>query len=121
MAVKYSFEKKQEYLYMILAGEYSKEDLKFYIKMIRDTCAMEKINKVLVNALAINGTDISTMDRFTLGVELAKQLGPKIKIAVIWHESNIDKFAETVAINRGGHIFVVGDMAKGEDWLLSDN
>ena len=31
----------------------------------------------------------------------------------------IDKFAETVALNRGGKMYVTGDFPTAEEWLLN--
>ena len=60
------------------------------------------------------------MDRFFVGEKIANVLGGKIKLAVVWPEKDINKFAENVAINRGGNICVVGDIETAKKWLLSN-
>ena len=54
-----------------------------------------------------------------MGEKSAKILGYKIKVAVVWPEKHINKFAETVSFNRGGNMYVVGDIKKAIEWILS--
>jgi hypothetical protein len=51
--------------------------------------------------------------------EKIAEMFPIIKLAVAWPEKDIDKFAETVATNRGGFIQVVPDVETAEKWLLT--
>lgn len=119
MKSNYHFEKRKDHLYIILSGEYDMDDFKAYPKVVHDICESEKIYKVLVHALDIKRSNVPTMDRFFIGEEAAKVLGQKIKIAVVWPENDIDKMAETVAVNRGGRMLVTGNVAMAEKWLLS--
>jgi hypothetical protein len=119
MKSNYSFELKGNYLYLIISGDYDATDFLSYPKIIREECEEKKIFYVLLNGLLVNGTNISTMERFFLGEEIARVLRSDIKLAVVWPKEHIDKFAETVAINRGGNIFVVDDMEKAKEWLLA--
>jgi len=95
--------------------------LNYIQKIILDECEKEKKYKILINALNVAGTNIPTMDRFFIGEEIAKVIGPKIKIAVVWPEQDIDKFGETVAVNRGGFIRVLGNIASAEKWLVGNS
>ncbi|MEO6548210.1 MAG: hypothetical protein ABIN94_09430 [Ferruginibacter sp.] len=119
MQSNYLFENKRDYLYLTIDGIYNKEEFISYPKIISDECVKENISKVLINALNVKGTDVSILDRFSLGVQIAEVLSSKIKIAVIWPEKDINKFAENVASNRGGFIFVCGNVTEGENWLLN--
>ena len=60
----------------------------------------------------------SEMDRFDAGVALAEIFGCRIKVAVLYHSAHINKFAENVAVNRGGHVLVSGDANTALSWLL---
>ena len=116
----HSFENKEGYLSLTISGEYDKMDFLSYAEILKDRCDKERAHKVLVNNLKVIGTDVSTIDRFYLGEQLANVAGGKIKVAVVWPEKDIDKFAENVAINRGGDICVVGDIETAKKWLLSN-
>lgn len=114
-------ERKANFLYYTLSGEYDKNDFLLYPKMVADACEEEQIYNVLINALKINGTNLPTMDRYFLGETVALLLGPKIKLAVVWPGEHINKFAETVAVNRGTQILVVGDIKTAKEWLLKES
>jgi hypothetical protein len=119
MKSHYTFEKKENYLHLVLTGEYDKDDFMFYPKLISQTCAEENSKRIMVNALSLQGTDLSTMDRFDIAENLANTLGSKAKIAVVWPKEHITRFAETVAVNRGTLINVVGSIVDAELWLKS--
>ena len=95
-------------------------DFLTYPGIIKAECEKEKTYQVLVDALDVKGSDIDTMERFFLGEEIAKTLGAKIKLAVVWPDKHITKFVEIVALNRGGNISVVSDLEKAKKWLLND-
>jgi hypothetical protein len=89
-------------------------------KMILEKCQQENISKALINLLDLIATDFPTMDRFEVGKEIARVLHADIKLAVAGPQRLINKFAETVAVNRGALINVVSDLKTAEDWLLSN-
>ncbi len=114
-------EKKANFLYYTLSGEYDKNDFMLYPKMVADDCEKEQIYNVLINALKVNGTNLPTMDRYFLGETIAKLLGPKIKLAVVWPGQHINKFTENVAVNRGTQILVVSEVETAKIWLLKES
>lgn len=118
MKSKYTIEKKNSYLCITISGEYDKSDFLRYPKIIADACEEQGIFKVLINGLDVAGTDVPTMDRYFIGEDIAITLGSKIKLAVVWPDKHINKFAETVAVNRGSLITVVGKVSKAEAWLM---
>jgi len=120
MTSQYLFEKKENYLLLIISGAYDKEDFMAYPTLISEECKKEKIDKVLVNGLSLSGTNVPTMDRFFVAENIANILGPKVKIAVVWPKEHINKFAETVAVNRGSLIKVVDSIEAAQNWLLGN-
>jgi len=121
MKSEYVIEKKENYLYITVSGEYDKDDFLQYPKLVSEACEKEKIYKVLFNGMNLNGTNAPTMDRYFIGESIALLLGPQIKIAAVWPGNHINKFAETVAVNRGAQILVVGDVESAKDWLLKED
>jgi len=118
MKSKYTIEKNNSYLCITISGEYYKSDFLHYPKIVADACERQGIFKVLINGLNLYGTDVPTMDRFFIGENIAITLGSNIKIAVVWPDEHINKFAETVAVNRGSLITVVGKVSEAEAWLM---
>jgi len=121
MISNYLFEPKQDYLCLTITGPYDKSDFKLYPKIILEECKKGNLNKVLINALGVSGTDVPAMDRFFIGEEISNVISSKVKIAVAWPEKDIDKFAENVAVNRGSSICVLGNINSAEKWLLTGN
>src|SRR5882724_4448208 len=110
MKSKYSFEKREGYLYLAVLGEYDKTDFLSYPKLIKDECEKEKIYKIIFDGSNVKGTNVPTIDRFFIGEEVANTLGSKIKLAVVWPAEHINKFVETVALNRGAYIWIFSNL-----------
>ena len=119
MKTQFEFEIKEDYLQLNLTGEYDKVKLLSFPVIIKTKCEKEKIFKVLVNGLEIRNSNLSTADRFFIGEKFGLELRDQIKIAVVWPAKDIDKFAETVALNRGGNMYVVGDYEAAVEWMLN--
>lgn len=115
----HSMEKKKEYLYFTISGEYDRADFTSYAALILKECGKQNVHKVLINALQVSGTDLSIMERYIVGEYIAQLFPSSIKLAVVWPEEDINKFAETVAVNRGVFIRVFPDVAVAEHWLLN--
>ncbi len=112
-------EKKDNILFIKATGTYNRVEFRSFPELMLDICNKECITKIIFDAIELKGTDISQIDRFIMGKEIARYLGFKIKLAVVWPEKDINKFTETVVINRGGLIRVFGDIENAENWLLS--
>ena len=119
MRNQFIFELKEGYLQLNITGTYNKDVFLSLPEKIIAKCEKEKIFKILVNALGLKNANLSTTDRFFLGEKFGKEFRHRIHIAVVWPAKYIDKFAETVAQNRGGKMFVTGDFETAEEWLLN--
>ena len=119
MQSEYLLEKKPGYISFIISGRYHADAFLSYARIIAETCKKEKLNKVLVNALEVKGTDLSVLERYFIGEKMAELL-PAIKVAVVWPEKHITKFGETVARNRGAFVNVVGDVETAQKWLMAN-
>jgi hypothetical protein len=116
MKSNYTLEKTDNCLCITIFETYDKSDFLHYPRLVADVCEQYRIFKVLVNGLNLDRTDVPTMDRFFIGEDIAKTLGSKIKLAVVWPDGHINKFTETVAVNRGSFITVVGTISEAEAW-----
>jgi len=120
MKSHYCFEKENNYIRMVVSGEYDFDDFKTYLKIIFAKCKNEEIFKVVFDVLGVEGIDVPTLERYLLGVEAADQLTGKIKLAVVWHPEYTNYLGQAVAVNRGGNISVLGSIDKALEWLLHD-
>lgn len=120
MKSKLAFNLKDEYLLLRITGTYDHYEFMALPELIKARCDKEKIYKVLLMGLDLKASDLSTTDKYFLGERFALELGKKVAIAVVWPAEYIDKFAETVAQNRGGQLFVTGDIKSAEEWLRKE-
>lgn len=80
------------------------------------------ITKVLIDARGLDG-EISILDRFALGEEVAALTRGRIAIAIVDMPDRVwpDRFVETVAANRGALVKVTTDYAEALAWLDAEN
>jgi hypothetical protein len=119
MKSQFLFKIKEGYLQLDITGTYEIDIFLSLPAIIKARCEKEKIYKVLVNGLDLKHADLSTSDRYFLGEKFGEEFRNYINIAVVWPAKFIDKFAETVALNRGGKMYVTGDFPTAEEWLLN--
>lgn len=113
----YIFQKHAGYLDMKISGVYRFEEFISLPEIILKECRQEKLDKVLVDTSDVDYSALVEMHRYDLGKELANNLGYRIKIAVIVPAIHINKFMETVAINRGARVLVVSCIDSARQWL----
>ena len=99
-----------------MTGPYSLKMILSAIQQGMDICQGENLTKVLFDLRAIQ-ENVSTMDRYDMGVEVAKVIGSKIKVAAVAQSHLINHLAENVAINRGGNLRAFSDIEKAMEWL----
>ena len=110
------FQNKGNYLFVEAIEPYS---LKFLISMIHELnahCQKGGLDQALVDLRNMEG-EMSIMDRYDVGVEVAKVLGSRIKVAAVAQPSRINFMVETVAVNRGAKLKVFVDIEKAMEWL----
>ena len=89
------------------------------LKQVCDTAKEKEVNKILVNALAIDG-ELSTFERYRLGVELAaylKQHQMNPRLAFVGKLPTTDGFAARVGQNRGVNTEVFSSQQEALNWL----
>jgi len=117
MKSKYSFEKKFHYLQMKISGEYDKNEFLSFPEIFLIKSKEAKMSRILVDTLDVDYNKLSIIDRFFLGEELAEKTRGEIKIAIVVPAQYINKFVETVAINRGANVFIVDTIKEAKEWL----
>jgi hypothetical protein len=110
------YENKGQYLLMKPTEAYSAESYKKAIEEARDLCNQYGLTKIIADIRERNEY-IPVIDRFELGVEMARILGSKIQLVILAPPAVIDKLGENAAVNRGGRVFVTSSMEKALKWL----
>jgi hypothetical protein len=110
------FENRGSYLFFKITEPYSLK-LAFSILLeIADVCNREHLEKALIDILVLED-HVSIWDRYQIGEEYVRVVGPKIKVAVIARRDLIDLTTENVVVNRSGRIKVFHEMESALKWL----
>lgn len=110
------FINKGNYLLVELSGAYS---LKFFIEAIHEIATYgkkENLTIVLVDARSIDG-DPSILDRYNIGIEIAKHWTKYTKAAAVVKEEVYREITENVAVNRGANFRVFTKIESAMAWL----
>ena len=111
------------YLEVACAGLYSRaESLRVGEEAYREAARANR-SAVLVDVRGVSGRVPTILDRFEMGLRIAKhylESDPRARLAVLGHEPMIhpERFGELVARNRGADARVFTDEAQALDWLL---
>lgn len=109
-------EAKGEYLFVQYDGVYSKSVL---LELIDETHRISKeLNcyKLLGDISRMSGK-VSTMDRFEFGAHGSHRFQGRFKIAIVYRAEEINRFAETVSVNRGLNAKIFSKMDEALEWL----
>ena len=97
-------EKLQDGVLLVIAGgTFESVGALRLLKQICDMATEKHVNKILVNALALDGT-VSELNRYKVAVELStylRQRGWNYRLAIVGKSPTVDGFGVRVAQNRG--------------------
>jgi hypothetical protein len=84
-----------------------------------DVAAQKRVDKLLINALAVAGT-LSTLERYALGVKVTAhitQLRTNPKVAFVGVLPTVDGFAVRVTQNRDVYVELFRNVPEAVEWL----
>jgi hypothetical protein len=97
-------EKLQEGVLVVIGGGTFKSVAALrLLKQICDMATEKQVDKIVVNALALDGT-VSELNRYEVAVELSaylRQRGWNYRLAIVGKSPTVDGFGVRVAQNRG--------------------
>ena len=114
------YENKGAYLFVEAAELYSLALLLTIVQEIAEQCQKEGLYKAIVDLTQMEGNP-SILDRYTIGVEVARIFGAKIQCAAIAKQSMTNYMVENVAVNRGAKLKVVSTLEEAREWLKLEN
>ena len=110
------FENRGSYLFARITEPYSLKMGFSFINEFADVCKQENLEKALIDGFILEGP-ISTWDRYQLGEEYVRVIGPKIKVALVGKRDLIDLTMENVVVNRNGRFKVFHKIETALQWL----
>ncbi|MCH7959282.1 MAG: hypothetical protein IID08_04090 [Candidatus Hydrogenedentes bacterium] len=124
MSIDFQIEVKTNYVQFTCQGTYSNQAILKVYGSALGIATSEGKNAALIDIRALKGEPPAEMERFDLGVRVAKlQSGhsARIWIAAVGSEPIIDpnRFVENVAANRGARIKVFTDIDLAVAWIES--
>lgn len=88
-------------------------------KQVCDTAAENRVNKILANALAVDG-ELTTFERYHWGLEAAayaQQHQMNLRLAIVGKPPTFDGFGVRVSQNRGSTFELFSSQAEALGWL----
>jgi hypothetical protein len=123
MAYELSVEPRRSYLHIRVTGNNTTETLRDYLADIRRICEKQKCRDVLIEE-HLTGTPLGTFDVFsivTAEAEHARSVMGRIAFVdcTLGRPTDLQGFAENVAVNRGVNVRIFGDIPSAEQWLTT--
>ena len=110
------YENRGSYLFVGTSEPYSLDLLLSMVQDVADRCQRENLRKVIVDLTQMEGNP-SILDRYTIGVEVARICGARIECVAIAKQNMINHMVENVAVNRGAKLKVVSTRDEAVKWL----
>ncbi len=109
-------ERRNGYLYVEYSEPYQFNKLIEMMHEVLAVCEKESYQKFLVDISKMEGK-VAPMERFELAVKGASLFQYKGKYAFVYRKEEINRFAETVGVNRGLNARIFSDMNDAMKWL----
>jgi hypothetical protein len=103
-------------LRLCVQGPYDPSSALALLSLIPVEAQRAACRHVLVDIRGVIGEG-STLARFEMGATAARLL-PPLRVGIVWREETTDRFAETVAVNRGANLRVFSSEPEALEWLL---
>jgi len=115
--MKYTLKNNDTYLLFTFSGEYDFNKSIELINSIKLECINKNILKVLADTRQVEKNGLSNLNRFNVGVEIAKVLNSKIQLAILDNEKDINHLVEISANNRSSYVKTSPDRKELLKWL----
>ncbi|MDD5152302.1 MAG: hypothetical protein PHC28_17805 [Flavobacterium sp.] len=118
MNISIEFNKTPKYLVAKVSGRWLTTDALESIEAIKNEANTQKINHILLDLQDLSLPD-NEMTRFFSGEKISNAFDYSFKIAAYSQREKINRFAETVAVNRGANFKVFDCESDAINWLQS--
>ncbi len=127
MGIDLKFQRRTEYLYVCVAGDFSINEALDGLDITLETVARYRVTKALIDGLALKGT-LGNAEYQRYRESLAKELDPyitsgriiRLRIALILKEPWIDHshFGERIVIRQCAEVCLFNNSADALQWLI---
>ncbi len=127
MGIDLKFQRRTEYLYVCVAGDFSLNEALDGLDITLETVARYHVTKVLIDGLVLKGL-LGNAEYHRYRESLTKELDPylasgriiRLRIALILKEPLIDHshFWESIVIRQGAEVCLFNNSADALQWLI---
>lgn len=117
MKFEASFHEGEGYLRATGRGDFDLATIRQKMQRVREEAERTGHTRILIDTREMTRIK-SDMDRYLLGVDIARILCSPLKVAILVMPSQITGFTEDTAVNRGAHIRILSDYDAALQWLL---
>lgn len=103
---------------MTVQGIYDYWEFMEFPEQILRACKEYQCDKVLVDLIPVKAQEIALIELFFLGEKIAKVLGNKVMLALVWKRESLSDFLVDVATNRSARLKVFDTVKRAEYWLI---
>ena len=114
-----TIEVRDEYVFVYYDGTNEVNALIELMREIAQVCKQQNLTKLLGDLSNMTG-EATILSRFRLGVAAVTIFRGMKKIALIYQNVETNRFAETVAVNRGLPSLITHDIEEARRWLEID-
>ncbi len=116
MSISLEFDKMPDYLFVKMTGVWSTPNALKSIEDIRDEADKQEVKHILLDLQELSLPD-NEMTRYFSGEKIANTFQHSYKIAAYSQRGKINRFAETVAVNRAANFKIFDCEADAIKWL----
>lgn len=117
MSIALEYIKTSDHLVVKFVGKWTTTEAFKSIEDIKEVADELEMKRILFDLQGLSIPD-NEMTRFYSGEKLASTFGARYKIAGFSQGEKINRFAETVSINRGANFKMFDAQANALNWLL---
>ena len=121
MTYKLNIEQRSSYLHAVVTGQNTRNNVLGYMEDVVRECEARDCRYVLIEE-RLEGPRLGTIDVFEIAAQQGRPLGSSVRgIAYVDVNATSDmmKFAEDVAVNRGYPVRVFSNVDDAEKWLTA--
>ena len=111
-----TFENKGDYLLVEFSEPFSLEMMISAVHEVLRRCEEQNLKKVLADLRNMPG-DPSILERYQIGVEIAKTWRRRVQAALVMQPGKLSHMTENTAVNRGAHLLSTSDAVRAMEWL----
>jgi hypothetical protein len=120
MSIEISFAMKEGYLLVSARGQFERVAARAALTEVRAHAIKAGAMRILIDAQGLSAP-ATEFDRHLVGLAISELFPREYRVAALYKDEWINKFAENTAVNRGAHFLVTSKADEAIRWLLEES